>query len=78
MTDLMPNYNSLSPTGQKIARTMSDAAREVLTEVGMWPLNNDHAAIFDEACAVYFIQSLKTEKRLFDLAARLKKEMGFE
>jgi hypothetical protein len=78
MRDLMPHYESLSIRGQAIARAMADAAKEVMIQIGMWPLNNDHAAIFDEACATYLIESLKVEKRLHDVAAQIKKEMGFE
>jgi len=78
MTSLMRNYEALPPKAQEIAKAMSDAARQAMRDVGLWPLNNDHAARFDEACAIYLIETMDTENALRDVATKMRKEMGFE
>lgn len=50
---LMPTVDAMNPRHQEVVKAMSDAAREALREYGFKPLNNDHCAIFDEACGVY-------------------------
>ena len=78
MTSLMPTYEAMGPTGQDVAREMANAARAVLRSHGFWPLNDDHAAVFDEACAVFLRDSLKTELGMRQIADDMRKEFGFE
>lgn len=75
---LMPTYESLPPKAQEVARAMSDAARQSMMDAGLWPLGNDDAARFDEACAVFLLATVKTERGLRDLAAKMRREMGIE
>lgn len=53
MRDLMSTYDRLPYAKKQIARRMADAARKAMTESGAPPLNDDNAAHFDEACAVF-------------------------
>jgi hypothetical protein len=52
---LMKTFESLSEAQQKVVREMSDAARNILREAGINPRNDDHAALFDEACAKFYV-----------------------
>lgn len=53
----MQTYESLSQEKQAIAKAMADAARAALKAHGIEPANDDSAARFDEACAVFLEQS---------------------
>lgn len=57
MPGLMKTFEGLIEQHQEIARQMSNAARAVLEQHNRKPDNSDHAARFDEACAVYLLQS---------------------
>jgi hypothetical protein len=50
--NLMRVFDSLTDEQQGQAKRMADAARSELREY-VAPLNDDRAAIFDEACAVF-------------------------
>lgn len=60
--DLMKTYDSLTEHNQDIVNEMSNNVRLVLQGYGIKPLNDDRAAIFDEACAVYLLQSLNANR----------------
>lgn len=49
----MQAFDALSAEHQDVVREMRNEAQTVLGEVCK-PLNDDHGARFDEACAVYF------------------------
>lgn len=59
-TGLMKTYDALPDRVQAVVKAMSDAARDVMREHGLKPRNDDRAAIFDEACAVFLTHSLWT------------------
>ena len=40
-----------------VAERMSDLARQVMQEAGFTPKNDDRAAVFDEACAVFLMEA---------------------
>lgn len=58
MPGLMKTFDALPGEIQAVARAMSDAARVELEGHGIKPLNDDRAAVFDEACAVYLNERL--------------------
>lgn len=60
MAGLMKTRDAMTEQLQAVAKAMSDAAREVMREHGFAPKNDDRAAIFDEACAVFLSHSLPT------------------
>lgn len=53
----MATYERLTRQDQSLARSMADAAREVLRDAGVRPTGDDDAARFDEACAVFLVRS---------------------
>jgi hypothetical protein len=53
MPGLMETFDSLPPQYQAVVKEMSNAARETMAAHGTPPLNDDHAARFDEACAKF-------------------------
>lgn len=53
MPGLMETFDRLPPQHQAVAKAMSNAAREAMAAHGFRPLNDDHAARFDEACAKF-------------------------
>jgi hypothetical protein len=53
MPGLMNVFESLPQEAQEIASEMCKAAREAMRAHGLRPRNDDHAAIFENACAVY-------------------------
>jgi hypothetical protein len=55
---LMPTFETLSTHSMAVVRAMSDAAREALRDAGIKPRNDDAAARFDEACAVFLVVSM--------------------
>lgn len=57
--NIMKSFDSLSAEDQAIAKAMSDAARTALIDNGIKPSNDDSAARFDEACAVFLVESCK-------------------
>lgn len=57
--NIMKTFDSLSTEDQEISKAMSDAARTVLGDMGIKPSNDDRAASFDEACAVFLVESRK-------------------
>lgn len=62
MPRLMETYDALPPNLQAIAKAMSDASREAITTSGHKPRNDDAAAHFDEACAVYLLASMGRQR----------------
>lgn len=58
MSQLMKTCDALPYDLQQVVKAMSDAAREVMLENGFKPMNDDRAAIFDEACAVFLNDTL--------------------
>lgn len=56
---LMKTYETLTPSQKGVVKEMSDAARAALSECMIRPLNDDAAAIFDEACSVYLVECIK-------------------
>lgn len=56
MTTLLDTYDSLQGTDKWAVEEMIAAARDALMARGVKPLNDDRAAAFDEACAVYYVQ----------------------
>lgn len=63
MPGIMDTFDSLPQEQQAIARAMSNAARQTMVEHGLQPLNDDHAARFDEACAKYLNARLAANAR---------------
>lgn len=61
MPGLMTTFDRLTDQQRAVAKAMSDAAREVLRENAITPKNDDHAARFDEACAVFLVRSLRND-----------------
>jgi len=57
MTELMRVFDSLDEYHQAVVRIMSEVAREALRDAGIRPRNDDAAAVFDEACARFLVQS---------------------
>jgi len=55
-TNLMEIFEKLSEYEQEVVKEMSEAAWAVLREHGFRPVGDDRAAIFDEACARFFVQ----------------------
>lgn len=60
---LMSTFDSLSPEHQEIARDMANAARDAMKAAGYAPHNDDRAARFDEACAVYLAERLREDTK---------------
>lgn len=58
MPGLMPTCDQLPDQLQEIVKEMSEAARAVMSEHGFRPMNDDRAAVFDEACAAFLNHSL--------------------
>lgn len=57
--NIMKTFDSLNEEDQEIAKAMSDAARTAMGDMGIKPANDDRAAHFDEACAVFLVDSRK-------------------
>lgn len=55
---LMPTYDALGDDMQRIVYEMANAARRVMNVAGCPPMNDDRAAVFDEACAVFLNEAL--------------------
>lgn len=53
MPGIMDTFDSLPPQHQAVAKAMANAARQTMLDHGINPLNDDHAARLDEACARY-------------------------
>lgn len=64
MPGLMDTFDSLPQEQQAIARAMSNAARQTMVDHALKPLNDDHAARLDEACAKYLKARLDADARL--------------
>lgn len=64
MPGIMDTFDSLPQEQQAIARAMSNAAREKMVDHGLKPLNDDHAARLDEACAKYLKARLDADATL--------------
>jgi hypothetical protein len=58
---LMKTFDALPPEHQLTVKAMSDASRAAMQDAGLQPLNDDRAAVFDEACAVYLSERLKAD-----------------
>jgi site-specific DNA-cytosine methylase len=58
MPGLMPTFDAMSDDDQTLVRKISNAARQAMERKGVLPRNDDAAARFDEAVAVY----LKTSR----------------
>lgn len=63
MPGIMDTFDSLPPQQQAIAREMSNAARQTMVDHGLQPLNDDHAARLDEACAKYLHARVAADAR---------------
>jgi hypothetical protein len=66
---LMKTLDAMDPLHQEVVKAMSDAAREAMRAYGFKPLNDDRAAIFDEACAVFLNERLREMGNKFAVAA---------
>jgi hypothetical protein len=66
MSDLMRIYEAMPRPMQEIARDMANAARLAMRDAGFRPANDDRAARFDEACAVFLI-ACSTHEQCDDL-----------
>ena len=64
MPGIMDTFDRLPQGQQAIARAMSNAARATMVGHGLKPLNDDHAARLDEACAKYVKARLDADARL--------------
>lgn len=58
MPGLMKTLDALPENLQAEVKAMSDAARDVMRDAGFAPMNDDRAAAFDEACAVFLNHTL--------------------
>lgn len=58
MPGIMDTFDRLPPQHQAAAKAMANAARQTMLDHGINPLNDDHAARLDEACARYLDASL--------------------
>ena len=63
MPGIMDTFDQLQPQHQAVAKAMADAARQTMVDHGLQPLNDDHAARFDEACAKYLNARLAADAR---------------
>ena len=63
MPGIMDTFDQLQPQHQVVAKAMADAARQTMVDHGLQPLNDDHAARFDEACAKYLNARLAADAR---------------
>lgn len=68
----MKTFESLSNDEKNVVMEMANAARKELKLSGINPLWNDSAAVFDEACAVFFKASRDYQKvKDAELASKL-------
>jgi hypothetical protein len=63
MPGIMDTFDQLQLQHQVVAKAMADAARQTMVDHGLQPLNDDHAARFDEACAKYLNARLAADAR---------------
>lgn len=57
MPGLMPTFDAMSEADQALVHKISNAARKAMEQKGVLPRNDDAAAVFDEAVAVYLKSS---------------------
>lgn len=63
MPGIMDTFDQLQLQHQVVVKAMADAARQTMVDHGLQPLNDDHAARFDEACAKYLNARLAADAR---------------